>query len=130
MVGMISDNLLLYNSKLNKLVSNPISDGIGPLKRLKDKSTDVNSERNPISEGIGPFKLFPDKSKNFNLVSKPISEGSDPVNALKDKSSNVKLVSKPISLGMVPVRPEKSTKKDDRSEGVKLDNDEPTKDVI
>ena len=88
---MVPDKELEYKIKLNKLVTNPISDGIDPVSLLVERFNTVNCVNNPISVGM------------------------DPVKSLADGSNNVKVVRDPISVGIVPVKAEIGVDQDDNT---------------
>lgn len=78
-VGIEPVITLLPNLMISKLVSNPNSVGIVPVKSLLfDISNDVRPVNRPNSVGRDPAKLLRDSTKETRVVKRPTSVGIVP----------------------------------------------------
>ena len=134
---------LKETSKIRKLVINPISDGMVPLRaaldrinfckfsimpisvgkypincRFLERSSICNDFMRPTCDGRKPVKKLVDISKVRNVESKPISEGIKPLRRQFDRESDRKLDMRPTSVGIVA----DENLLDERSRVSKLDN--------
>mmetsp|Transcript_25140 Transcript_25140/g.68151 ORF Transcript_25140/g.68151 Transcript_25140/m.68151 type:complete len:261 (-) Transcript_25140:307-1089(-) len=103
-VGIIPVSVLWLRSRNSRLVSMPISVGIGHEKSLASRLSFVRDVRRPTSEGMQPSKPLFMMSSALRLVRAPISLGSGPVREFAPSSRYSREVQSPMASSMVPER--------------------------
>jgi hypothetical protein len=90
------------NCMVTKLVSVDQVDGISPVRRLLDPTSDTSEVTELKVEGRVPDNLLKEKSKFLRDLHLPKSEGSDPEIEFASINKVASLVREPNDTGMVP----------------------------
>ena len=69
---------------------------MSPVRRLPERSKEVNAVRLPTPEGITPDSLFPERSKEANAVRLPSSAGMLPEKAGPAERARLSPVTRPL----------------------------------